>query len=257
MKDYISYRLFNRIPGLPPQNKKLRRIKQIIKFPILTEELVSVISLIAPQYSLSPNNKRHKKYIELDQNGCCYNEYKVLMPLFNQMSRPSKILEIGPGLGRSLIFYNKKLKWQESEFHAYEGDGSSTKYTLLGPRFSDSFCGNTKLLKSILAYNGISNVTIFDAHKVKLNDLPGPYDFLYSYYCIGFHWSLEHFLDDLLGLMHDKSIMICTIPNHFEVIKPLKDLTYKIVTWELTYPKDSTHSMLIFSKKASKFFEAL
>jgi hypothetical protein len=47
--------------------------------------------------------------------------------------------------------------------HAYEGDGKSTKYTTLGPRFEDSFCGNILILKQILSYNAVENVTIFDA----------------------------------------------------------------------------------------------
>jgi hypothetical protein len=57
------------------------------------------------------------------------------------MPQPGKILEIGPGLGRSLVFFSKKMGWETSEIHAYEGEGSTTKYTTLGPDLTILFGG--------------------------------------------------------------------------------------------------------------------
>ena len=39
--------------------------------------------------------------------------------------------------------------------------------------------------------------------QLPLAALPGPYDLIYGFYSIGFHWSLEYYLDDLEPLMHE------------------------------------------------------
>ena len=87
-----------------------------------------------------------------------------------------RVLEIGPGLGRSLVFFSKKFGWQHCDLHAYEANGTTTKYTMTGPRFEDSFCGTISELRRVLDYNGIINVTIHDAKFVAMRDLPGPFD---------------------------------------------------------------------------------
>ena len=166
------------------------------------------------------------------------------------MRRPAKILEIGCGMGRSLVFFNKKLNWEGSEVHAYDGEGLTTKYTIQGPRFEDSFCGNIDLLRHVLDYNGIHNVTIFNAKNVQLAALPGPYDFLYSFYSIGFHWSLEHFLDDLLPLLHDESVAVFTVPKQFVPFPALERLSYRLIEWKTVWPKDGYLKMLVLGKKA-------
>ena len=95
---------------------------------------------------------------------------------------PADFLEIGPGLGRSLVFFSKKLGWDQSEIHAYDGGGTTSKYTMPGPRSNESFCGNLNMLRHVLKFNGVDNVKLFNAHEVQLADLPGPYDLIYSFY---------------------------------------------------------------------------
>jgi hypothetical protein len=108
------------------------------------------------------------------------------------------------------VFFAKKLGWRGSQLHAYEGNGQKTKYTFIGPRFEDSFCGNIAKLRHGLEFNSVRDVTIFDASRVSLPNLPGGYDLIYSFYSIGFHWSLEHFLADLLPLLDDGGTAIFT-----------------------------------------------
>ena len=54
-------------------------------------------------------------------------------PSLSRIPTDARILEIGPGLGRSLVFFSKKLGWRGDQLHAYEGDGHTTRYTSLGP----------------------------------------------------------------------------------------------------------------------------
>jgi len=137
-----------------------------------------------------------------------------------------RVLEIGPGLGRSLVFFSKMFGWQDCDLHAYEADGKTTKYTINGPRLEDSFCGTISELCRALDYNGITNVSIHDAKSVGMKDLPGPFDLLYGFYTIGFHWSLEHFFDEVLTLIGKTGIAVFTVPEDFRPFLRLQRLTH-------------------------------
>lgn len=228
-------------------DKRLAGMERVFHAPPFTPELVAAIRLISPHLDFGTGEKYRLAW-ERDQNGSCWGEYEALVSLLTVLPQPGKILEVGPGLGRSIVFFSKKLDWGSGEIHLYEGDGNTTKYMSLGPRFEDSFCGNIAMLWYVLEYNGIHNVTIFDAKEWKLSNLPGPYDLLYSFYSIGFHWSLEYFLGDLLSLMHEKSVAIFTVPKEFVGFPRLEELPHRIVDWKAVWPKDSWHKMLILSK---------
>jgi SAM-dependent methyltransferase len=226
-------------------------MEKIFLAPPFTEELIAAIKLIAPHLSLRTDENSRSAW-EADQNGSCWGEYEALAPLLHSISRPAKILEIGPGMGRSLVFFNKILDWKDCEMHAYEGEGKNTKYTLLGPRFNDSFCGNIRMLKYILDYNEVHNVTIFDAKDSRLVDLPGPYNFIYSFYSIGYHWSLAHFLDDILSLLQEDSIAVFIVPGAFTVFPALKELSYYTVSLKSVWEENSHLQLLVIRKNRSR-----
>ncbi len=235
------------IAVLPPLDAKLIELPRLFRAPPLTPELVAAIRQISPQFTLTASD-RSREFWEAEQNGACWGEYETLSPLLQALGRPAKILEIGPGLGRSLVFFAKKLGWAHSEIHTYEGDGQVTRYTLLGPRFEYSFCGDLDSLRYVLRYNEVANVTIFDAAEVQLSKLPGPYDFIYSFYSVGFHWSLEHFLDDILNLMGESALMVVTVPNEFEPFAELAKLPYRIIDWKTVWPADRWLKLLVIGK---------
>ena len=237
------------ITTLPELDERLSTRERIFKAPPLTRKLIAAIRLISPHCDLF-TDERSREYWEADQNGACWGEFEALAPLFNSMPEPDKILEIGPGLGRSLVFFSKKMGWETREMHAYEGEGRTTRYTTLGPRFEDSFCGNIDMLNHLLEFNAINNVTIFNARDIQLSQLPAPYDFLYSFYSIGFHWSLEHFLDDFLQLMNDTSVAVFTVPPEFRPFLRLETLSYRIITWKTVCPKDGSLKLLVIGKES-------
>ncbi|MBX3280611.1 MAG: hypothetical protein KF868_21660 [Acidobacteria bacterium] len=236
------------ITVLPELDERLSGRERVFRAPPLTRELTDAIKLISPQFDLTPG-ERSRRYWEADQNGACWGEYEALEGFFASMPRPRRVLEIGPGLGRSLVFFSRKLGWDDIELHAYEGEGETTKYTVLGPRFDDSFCGNIRMLRRVLEFNGIGNVTIFDAHDLDMRQLPGPYDFIWSFYSVGFHWALEHFLDDLLHLMSDAAAAVFTVPNEFEPFPELEGLSFRIVAFKMVWPKDGYLKLLVIEKK--------
>jgi hypothetical protein len=208
----------------------------IFRAPPLTPELSGAIALIAPHFNFRTDETARVTW-ERDQNETCWGEFDALKPVLTTMPAPKKILELGPGMGRSAVFFNKILGWGKSEFTLYEGDGNTTKYALLGNRSTDTFCGNIPLLQQCLAYNRMSNYNIVDAHANNLRDLPGGYQFIYSFYSIGFHWSLEHFLDDLLPLMDKNALAAFTIPAVFKEFSGLNAVAHEFVEWTPVWPK--------------------
>jgi len=234
-------------------DSRLASLEPVFHAPPLTPELLAAIKLISPRLKLA-QDEHSRRIWEKEQNGTCWSEYEALRPLFAGVEKPKKILEIGPGLGRSVVFFSKQCGWQQSEIHLFDGDGSATKYK---QRFydagkqslADSFCGNLGLLRSLLDYNQVSNYTIFNARQTALAQLLGPYDLIYSFYSIGFHWSLELFLDDLLPLMHDRALAIFTVKKDFPGFPRLRDLHCRVVEWKTVLRKKSSRlGMLIMSK---------
>ena len=221
--------------------------------PPLTPELLAAIKLISPRLWLA-QDERSRRIWEKEQNGTCWSEYEALRPLLAGTEKPRRVLEIGPGLGRSVVFFSKQFGWQESEIHLFDADGAATKYKQkfydAGKHaLEDSFCGNLGLLRSLLDYNEVSKYTIFDARQTRLAKLPGPYDLIYSFYSIGFHWSLELYLGDLLPLMHDRTLALFTVKKDFRGFPRLRDFHCRVVEWKTVLRKKSSWlGMLIMSK---------
>jgi len=225
-------------------NKKI-----IFKAPPLTDEMIRAINLISPHCKLKTDDKS-RVFWEKDQNVCSWSEYETIRKHLSSIDKPKKVLEIGPGMGRSVVFFSKILNWRDVAFDLYEGSGYKTKYTAMGPRSIDSFCGTIDVLIEMLKYNGISNYSIFNARDLGwgLDKLPGPYDLIYSFYAVGFHWSLEHYIDEIMALMHDKTIAFFTVPGNFQVFDKLKKENFEILDFTTGYPERYSIKMLIINK---------
>jgi hypothetical protein len=234
------------LSAVPKLDPHLAGMERVFRLPPLTPELVAAVKLIAPHLDLEPIEE-HRAVWEADHNGACWDEYEALQPVFDAMPKPRKVLEIGPGMGRSLVFFSKKLGWDNTELHAYEGEGKATKYTMRGPRSQDSFCGNINVLQQMLRFNGV-NTRVFNAREVDLRKLPGPYDLVYSFYAVGYHWSLEHFLYDILAVMAAGGTGIFTVPPNFRPFPALGDLDYRIIDWKPVWPKNAHLKLLVLSK---------
>ncbi|MCL2660019.1 MAG: hypothetical protein FWD64_05820 [Acidobacteriaceae bacterium] len=217
---------------------KLADAEQLFLAPPFTEDVVGAVSLISTRLPLKADEASRLLW-QRESNAASSSEYEALRPLFEQMPKPQRILEIGPGLGRSVVFFLKKQVWYPTaQIDLYEATGQSSKYKQKyydapppthAPGTETTFCGNIPLLESMLRYNGIERFNIFDASQTELGALPGNYDLIYAFYSIGFHWSLEHYLDDLAKLMHERSVFICTLNKHFRPFARLKDFQVRVV----------------------------
>ncbi len=221
----------------------------LFRAPPFDPKLLAAIKLISPQFHLRADESS-RRFWELNQNGLCWGEYEALAPFLERLpGRPARVLDIGPGLGRSSAFFKKMLDWEDVPFHLYEGSGESTKYTKAGPRFEDSFCGTPEELRRVLEYNQAGEFRIFDAAELgyRLDALPGPYDFVYSFFAVGFHWSIGHFLEEILSLMHGRSLGAFTLHDRFHDFSELGDTPHRVVSFRRSWPRRRTTRMLVLA----------
>ncbi len=213
--------------------------------PVLTPRLIRAIKAITPQFSLREDEESRRVW-ELSQNGSSWAEYEALAPLLEGLE-PRQVLEIGPGMGRSAVFFHQRLGWPAERFHLFDGDGSARKYPLNAPRSAESFCGDLEMLDEVLRFNGLSGHRIFDAAESggSLGGLPGPYDLVYSFYGVGFHWSLEDFWEELRGLVAAGGHAVFTVHHSFQPFAELEATPHRYVPFQRILAKDRPLRLLI------------
>jgi hypothetical protein len=246
-----------REPPIDELNRALAGRELFFRAPELDPEMLEAVKLITPQFHLRENEESRKLW-ELSQNGSCWGEYEALAPVLEALPRPRKVLDIGPGLGRSVIFFKRKLGWESVPFHLYESDGDKTMYTKLGPRSSASFCGSIDSLRRVLEFNGIQEWEVCDAAQLdfKLDRLPGPYDLIYSFYGVGFHWSIEHFWDEIETILGEGSLGVFTVHHGFEPFDKLRDFGFTLVPFQRILAKDRPLRMLLVSRDPARLAPA-
>lgn len=235
MSAFFKKTSLNQLRGGAILDDDVDQAEQIFQAPPFTPTLADAIQLIATRVRYRPDEVS-RILCQKESNAASQREYEALLPLFEQIGKPQRVLEIGPGFGRSAIFFSKKKLWDDdAELHLYDATGSQTKYKQKHyenpPKWPDisSFCGNLDLLRQVLDYNGVQNYQIFDAAHLPLAKLPGPYDFIYGFYSIGFHWSLEHYLDDVLPLLNENSVLVCTLNKRFRPFRRLSDFSTRVL----------------------------
>jgi hypothetical protein len=244
----------NRLRGGNIFDEDVEQGEQVFLAPQLTPEIAAAVGLITTRLQLGAD-ERSRLLCQLEANAMSAREYEALAPLFSQMPKPQRVLEIGPGFGRSDVYFSKKGVWDEhAEVHLYDANGNETKYKQKHydrpPQWPDvsSFCGNLSLLSSFLDYNRIANYRIIDATQLPLRQLPGPYDLIYGFFSIGYHWSLEYYLDDLGPLLGKNTVLICTLNKHFQRFAGLNEFSTRILSCRDTKKNATPLRLLVLSK---------
>ena len=91
-------------------------------------------------------------------------------------------------------------------------------------------CSDSAQVRRMLDYNGVTGYHVHDAREMPLRALPGPFDLIYGFYSIGFHWSLEYYLDDLEPLMHEHSVLVCTLNKNFRPFAALEKFHTRVLS---------------------------
>ena len=243
----------NRLRGRSILDPKAAAAEQLFLAPPFSEEVVAAIRLISTRLPLKADEASRLLW-QNESNAASAAEYEALQPLFNQIAKPGRVLEIGPGFGRSVVFFQKKGLFADSEISLYDADGTSTRYKQKyydqPPRWPDtsSFCGNLSLLETMLTYNQVRQFRILDAQQMPLAALPGPFDLIYGFYSIGFHWSLEYYLDDVEALLHERSLLVCTLNKNFRNFPRLKQFSTRVLECREVKKNATPLRLLVLSK---------
>jgi hypothetical protein len=243
----------NRLRGKSLLDPRAAAAEQLFIAPPFTEEVVSAIRLISTRLPLKADEASRLLW-QSESNAASEAEYEALLPLLQQLEKPRRVLEIGPGFGRSVVFFLKKGLIEGSEISLYDANGTSTRYKQKyyehPPQWPDtsSFCGNLTLLSTMLDYNGVPPYQIFDAAQMPLAALPGPYDLIYGFYSIGFHWSLEYYLDDVEALMHERSLLVCTLNKNFRRFPRLEQFSTRVLECREVKKNATPLRLLVLSK---------
>jgi hypothetical protein len=243
----------NRLRGRSILDSRAASAEQLFLAPPFTADVVAAIRLISTRLPLKADEASRLLW-QGESNAASEAEYEALLPLLKKTEKPKRVLEIGPGFGRSVVFFGKKGLLSGSEISLYDADGTSTKYKQKyyehPPQWPDtsSFCGNLQLLRTMLDYNGVGPYQIFDAQQVPLEALPGPYDLIYGFYSIGFHWSLEYYLDDLEPLLHSHSLLVCTLNKNFRPFARLEKFSTRVLECREVKKNAPPLRLLVLSK---------
>jgi hypothetical protein len=243
----------NRLRGKSLLDPRAAAAEQLFIAPPFSEEVVSAIRLISTRLPLKADEASRLLW-QQESNAASEAEYEALLPLLEQVEKPRRVLEVGPGFGRSVVFFRKKGLLEGSEISLYDADGTSTRYKQKyyehPPQWPDtsSFCGNLTLLRTMLDYNGVTSYQIFDAAQLPLAALPGPYDLIYGFYSIGFHWSLEYYLDDVEALLHERSLLVCTLNKNFRNFPRLQQFSTRVLECREVKKNATPLRLLVLSK---------
>jgi len=245
----------NRLRGAKIVDPEIERAEQLFVAPPFTPEVADAVRPIATRFPIRADEPS-RRLVQASANGMSEREYEALAPLFRALPKPQRVLEIGPGIGRSVVYFQKKGVWDEqAEVHLYDANGATTKYKSKyfsrPPQWPDisSFCGSLPVLKHFLDHNHIRNYRMLDAAELPLGRLPGPYDLIYGFFSIGFHWSVEFYLDDLEKLLGERGVLVCTLSKHFRPFARLENLAVRIVPCREIKKKAAPLLLLVLSKR--------
>ena len=117
----------NRLRGKSLLDPRAASAEQLFVAPPFTEEVVTAIRLISTRLPLKADEDSRLLW-QRESNAASEAEYDALLPLFEQVEKPRRVLEIGPGFGRSVVFFRKKGLFADSAIDLYDADGVSTQY---------------------------------------------------------------------------------------------------------------------------------
>ena len=160
------------------------------------------------------------------------SEYSTMQ---SYIDSPSKILELGCGLGRMSVYLNWKLDNDPLFILADSTWKKPIKKVKYGWKPKEKvFYNNLNVTKDFCNLNGLENHQVFDLQKeslIKLSNI----DLVISFMSVGFHYPIDNYLDTLLNITTKNCTMIFGIRKDTYTENSFKD---KFATVKIMQQKD-------------------
>lgn len=121
---------------------------------------------------------------------------------------PERVLDLGCGLGRISIFFDRMLNHQPEFVLADSSEVTFPRRTGWNP--GHCFYNDLNLTVEFCMLNGLKKFRVFDVSKDDWAAL-GPFSLVMSWYAIGFHYPIENSIERILPLLHSGSICIFSV----------------------------------------------
>jgi len=160
-------------------------------------------------------------------------EIKVVKKYFENVS-PKNVLELGCGLGRvSVAFYKAFSLWAKTNFYLLDGDSGTEQIAGINYDSNKSFYNSLKLTEEFCLINGVPRNQIVLINAEQIGPFPFTksikFDFVYSFFAIGFHWPIDIYLERLSPYLNFGSILCFGIrPNIYAQDQCEKFNTYQL-----------------------------
>lgn len=161
--------------------------------------------------------KSSERYVKLQCNGI--KSFYTAMPGFSLIKpfltslNPAVCLDLGCGLGRASVFLKKALKWGDGGLpHFYFLDGDEGDRQIAGIRWNrtgDYYNSKDATLEFCSANNLGSFEFVEQLSQIRLS-----VDLCYSFLSIGWHWSIELYLDSLAEHLAPECRLVFQIRNN-------------------------------------------
>jgi SAM-dependent methyltransferase len=125
---------------------------------------------------------------------------------YDHIETPKDILEVGSGLGRGTIYLNKFLNDVSASFTLADRTGYTNNTGVFNPR-KDEYYNDLSLTKKFCELNGVNNVETFDTELDDWSKLK-KFDFIFSLCSFGMHVKIERYMERLLSVSKESTIMI-------------------------------------------------
>ena len=143
--------------------------------------------------------ERCQKYFELQCNGRMdlYTDppIKLIKPWFDKIfaTKPLRILELGCGIGRMSVYFFLYYGLQDAHFFLLDGNSGDQQVNGVRGNNNGEFYNSWKATAHFCEANGLMNRTI-----LRTQEIPPDLDLTYSFFSIGFHWSIELYLKEVV-----------------------------------------------------------
>ena len=143
------------------------------------------------------------KYVWLQSNGdrFIYTNFPEIRACRKHLEglSPKVALDLGCGLGRASVYFNKRFGWGSTRFILADGDSGERQLGGIRSGKAD-FYNSMAATYDYCGANGLQDFQLFNLEKRPIADLPPTIELAYSFVAVGFHWPLDFYL----GPLHPK-----------------------------------------------------